>query len=163
MATATCNRNEPAELTEKLVAAIESGKYDTIICNHPNGDMVGHTPAHGSRHQSAVEALITVIEQATKAVESVGGQSLITATTATCVEQMRDPATVRRILLHTNLPVPLIWRRRENEGGRRRQTFDIAPTVVAMYGKLARDTVSSCSSWNNPPHEERRLTPFNRP
>ncbi len=31
-----------AELTEKLVAAIESGKYDTIICNYPNGDMVGH-------------------------------------------------------------------------------------------------------------------------
>ncbi|XNM48006.1 hypothetical protein ACLK17_22305 [Escherichia coli] len=32
-----------AELTEKLVAAIKSGKYDTIICNYPNSDMVGHT------------------------------------------------------------------------------------------------------------------------
>jgi 2,3-bisphosphoglycerate-independent phosphoglycerate mutase len=31
------------ELTDKLVAAIKSGKYDVIICNYPNGDMVGHT------------------------------------------------------------------------------------------------------------------------
>lgn len=37
-----------AELTEKLVAAIKSGKYDTIICNYPNGDMVGHTADCGT-------------------------------------------------------------------------------------------------------------------
>ncbi|STU87644.1 phosphoglyceromutase [Klebsiella pneumoniae] len=38
-----------AELTEKLVAAIKGGKYDTIICNYPNGDMVGHTGVGSSR------------------------------------------------------------------------------------------------------------------
>ncbi|ECT2327320.1 2,3-bisphosphoglycerate-independent phosphoglycerate mutase, partial [Salmonella enterica subsp. enterica serovar Reading] len=43
-----------AELTEKLVAAIESGKYDTIICNYPNGDMVGHT--------GVMEAAIKAVE-----------------------------------------------------------------------------------------------------
>ncbi|SUH34076.1 phosphoglyceromutase [Salmonella enterica subsp. enterica] len=59
-----------AELTEKLVAAIESGKYDTIICNYPNGDMVGHTGVMEAAIK-AVEALDNCIEQVTKAVESV--------------------------------------------------------------------------------------------
>ncbi len=64
-----------AELTEKLVAAIESGKYDTIICNYPNGDMVGHTGVMEAAIK-AVEALDNCIDQVTKAVESVGGQLL---------------------------------------------------------------------------------------
>lgn len=46
-----------AELTEKLVAAIKGGKYDTIICNYPNGDMVGHTGVMEAAVK-AVEALI---------------------------------------------------------------------------------------------------------
>ncbi|EEP1025555.1 2,3-bisphosphoglycerate-independent phosphoglycerate mutase, partial [Salmonella enterica] len=79
-----------AELTEKLVAAIESGKYDTIICNYPNGDMVGHTGVMEAAIK-AVEALDNCIEQVTKAVESVGGQLLITADHGNA-EQMRDPA-----------------------------------------------------------------------
>ncbi|PVM62138.1 2,3-bisphosphoglycerate-independent phosphoglycerate mutase, partial [Salmonella enterica subsp. enterica serovar Rubislaw] len=80
-----------AELTEKLVAAIESGKYDTIICNYPNGDMVGHTGVMEAAIK-AVEALDNCIDQVTKAVESVGGQLLITADHGNA-EQMRDPAT----------------------------------------------------------------------
>lgn len=79
-----------AELTEKLVAAIESGKYDTIICNYPNGDMVGHTGVMEAAIK-AVEALDNCIDQVTKAVESVGGQLLITATTAT-----RSRCAIRR-------------------------------------------------------------------
>lgn len=67
-----------AELTKKLVAAIESGKYDTIICNYPNGDMVGHTGVMEAAVK-AVEALDRCVEQVAKAVESVGGQLLITA------------------------------------------------------------------------------------
>lgn len=96
-----------AELTEKLVAAIESGKYDTIICNYPNGDMVGHTGVMEAAIK-AVEALDNCIEQVTKAVESVGGQLLITADHGNA-EQMRDPATGQAHTAHTNLPVPLIY------------------------------------------------------
>ncbi|MGS9235478.1 phosphoglycerate mutase, partial [Salmonella enterica subsp. enterica serovar Infantis] len=80
-----------AELTEKLVAAIESGKYDTIICNYPNGDMVGHTGVMEAAIK-AVDALDNCIEQVTKAVESVGGPLLIPADHGNA-EQMRDPAT----------------------------------------------------------------------
>lgn len=54
-----------AELTEKLVAAIESGKYDTIICNYPNGDMVGHTGVMEAAIK-AVEALDNCIDQVQK-------------------------------------------------------------------------------------------------
>ncbi len=60
-----------AELTEKLVTAITSGKYDTIICNYPNGDMVGHTGVFEAA-VAAVEALDHCVEQVVKAVESVG-------------------------------------------------------------------------------------------
>ena len=54
-----------AELTEKLVAAIKSGKYDTIICNYPNGDMVGHTGVMEAAVK-AVEALDTAWKKSRK-------------------------------------------------------------------------------------------------
>ncbi|EAM2048602.1 2,3-bisphosphoglycerate-independent phosphoglycerate mutase [Salmonella enterica] len=122
-----------AELTEKLVAAIESGKYDTIICNYPNGDMVGHTGVMEAAIK-AVEALDNCIEQVTKAVESVGGQLLITADHGNA-EQMRDPATGQAHTAHTNLPVPLIYVGEKNvkvvEGGK---LSDIAPTMLSLMG-----------------------------
>lgn len=122
-----------AELTEKLVAAIESGKYDTIICNYPNGDMVGHTGVMEAAIK-AVEALDNCIEQVTKAVESVGGQLLITADHGNA-EQMRDPATGQAHTAHTNLPVPLIYVGVKNvkavEGGK---LSDIAPTMLSLMG-----------------------------
>ncbi|PWD18596.1 2,3-bisphosphoglycerate-independent phosphoglycerate mutase [Salmonella enterica subsp. enterica serovar Rubislaw] len=122
-----------AELTEKLVAAIESGKYDTIICNYPNGDMVGHTGVMEAAIK-AVEALDNCIDQVTKAVESVGGQLLITADHGNA-EQMRDPATGQAHTAHTNLPVPLIYVGGKNgkavEGGK---LSDIAPTMLSLMG-----------------------------
>ncbi|OMM92673.1 phosphoglycerate mutase (2,3-diphosphoglycerate-independent) [Salmonella enterica subsp. enterica serovar Enteritidis] len=122
-----------AELTEKLVAAIESGKYDTIICNYPNGDMVGHTGVMEAAIK-AVEALDNCIEQVTKAVESVGGQLLITADHGNA-EQMRDPATGQAHTAHTNLPVPLIYVGEKNvkavEVGK---LSDIAPTMLSLMG-----------------------------
>ncbi|EHO3222996.1 2,3-bisphosphoglycerate-independent phosphoglycerate mutase [Salmonella enterica subsp. enterica serovar Kentucky] len=122
-----------AELTEKLVAAIESGKYDTIICNYPNGDMVGHTGVMEAAIK-AVEALDNCIDQVTKAVESVGGQLLITADHGNA-EQMRDPATGQAHTAHTNLPVPLIYVGEKNvkavEGG---TLSDIAPTMLSLMG-----------------------------
>lgn len=57
-----------AELTEQLVAAIGSGQYDTIICNYPNGDMVGHTGVYDAAVK-AVEALDACIGQVVEAVQ----------------------------------------------------------------------------------------------
>ena len=122
-----------AELTEKLVAAIKSGKYDTIICNYPNGDMVGHTGVFEAA-VAAVETLDKCIADVTDAVESTGGQLLITADHGNA-EQMRDPATGQAHTAHTNLPVPLIYVGGKSvkavSGGK---LSDIAPTMLSLMG-----------------------------
>lgn len=122
-----------AELTEKLTAAIRSGKYDAIICNYPNGDMVGHTGVFDAAIK-AVEALDNCIAQVTEVVESVGGQLLITADHGNA-EQMRDPSTGQAHTAHTNLPVPLIYVGEKQvkavEGGK---LSDIAPTMLSLMG-----------------------------
>ncbi|MCS2157593.1 2,3-bisphosphoglycerate-independent phosphoglycerate mutase [Scandinavium sp. H11S7] len=122
-----------AELTEKLVGAIKGGKYDTIICNYPNGDMVGHTGVMEAAVQ-AIEALDNCIAEVTTAVESVGGQLLITADHGNA-EQMRDPATGQAHTAHTNLPVPLIYvggkAVKAADGGK---LSDIAPTMLTLMG-----------------------------
>ncbi|QKN79964.1 2,3-bisphosphoglycerate-independent phosphoglycerate mutase [Scandinavium goeteborgense] len=122
-----------AELTEKLVGAIKGGTYDTIICNYPNGDMVGHTGVMEAAVQ-AIEALDNCIAEVTAAVESVGGQLLITADHGNA-EQMRDPATGQAHTAHTNLPVPLIYvggkAVKAVDGGK---LSDIAPTMLTLMG-----------------------------
>ncbi|HBC83491.1 MAG TPA: 2,3-bisphosphoglycerate-independent phosphoglycerate mutase [Escherichia sp.] len=122
-----------AELTEKLVAAIKSGKYDTIICNYPNGDMVGHTGVFEAA-VTAVETLDKCIAEVADAVESAGGQLLITADHGNA-EQMRDPATGQAHTAHTNLPVPLIYVGGKSvkavSGGK---LSDIAPTMLSLMG-----------------------------
>ncbi|MBK4714364.1 MULTISPECIES: 2,3-bisphosphoglycerate-independent phosphoglycerate mutase [Tenebrionibacter/Tenebrionicola group] len=119
------------ELTGKLVAAIESGKYDAIICNYPNGDMVGHTGVFDAAVK-AVEALDRCIDQVTRAVQGVGGQLLITADHGNA-EQMRDPSTGQAHTAHTNLPVPLIYVGDKTvkavDGGK---LSDIAPTMLSL-------------------------------
>lgn len=122
-----------AELTEKLVAAIKSGKYDAIICNYPNGDMVGHTGVFDAA-VSAVEALDHCIAQVTDAVNEVDGQLLITADHGNA-EQMRDPATGQAHTAHTSLPVPLIYVGAKQvtaiNGGK---LSDLAPTMLNLMG-----------------------------
>lgn len=122
-----------AELTEKLVGAIKGGKFDAIICNYPNGDMVGHTGVMEAAVK-AIEALDHCIDEVSKAVESVGGQLLITADHGNA-EQMRDPSTGQAHTAHTNLPVPLIYvggkAVKAVEGGK---LSDIAPTMLTLMG-----------------------------
>lgn len=122
-----------AELTSKLVAAIGSGKYDAIICNYPNGDMVGHTGDYNAA-VAAVEALDNCVDQVTKAVMAAGGQLMITADHGNA-EQMRDPATGQAHTAHTSLPVPLIYVGDKTvqavEGGK---LSDLAPTMLSLMG-----------------------------
>jgi 2,3-bisphosphoglycerate-independent phosphoglycerate mutase len=95
------------ELTDKLTQAIRIGRYDTIICNYANGDMVGHTgmlqPA-----QQAVETLDHCLKRLCEALNDVGGQMLVTADHGN-VEQMSDPETDQAHTAHTNNPVPLVY------------------------------------------------------
>ena len=119
------------ELTDKLVAAIESQKYDVIICNYPNGDMVGHTGVFEAAVK-AVEALDSCIARVVDAVKKVDGQALITADHGNA-EKMRDEQTGQAHTAHTNLPVPLIYIGNQAvkpvEGGK---LSDLAPTILAL-------------------------------
>lgn len=95
------------EVTEKLVAAIKSGDYDTIICNYANGDMVGHTGVFDAAVK-AVEALDECLGKVTAAVREVNGHCLITADHGNC-EQMSDAATGQAHTAHTCELVPLVY------------------------------------------------------
>ncbi|WP_428774340.1 2,3-bisphosphoglycerate-independent phosphoglycerate mutase [Vibrio sp.] len=119
------------ELTDKMVAAIKSGKYDTIICNYPNADMVGHTGVYEAA-EKAIEAVDNSVGQIVAAIKEVGGQLLITADHGNA-EMMVDPQTGGTHTAHTNLPVPLIY------VGDKAITFksggklsDLAPTMLAL-------------------------------
>ncbi|NLS14023.1 2,3-bisphosphoglycerate-independent phosphoglycerate mutase [Vibrio sp. SM6] len=121
------------ELTDKLVAAIESGKYDTIICNYPNADMVGHTGVYDAAEQ-AIEALDSCVGRVVEAIKAVGGQLLITADHGNA-EMMVDPETGGIHTAHTSLPVPLIYVGEKavefKAGGK---LSDLAPTMLALEG-----------------------------
>ncbi|MGN0909273.1 MAG: 2,3-bisphosphoglycerate-independent phosphoglycerate mutase [Succinivibrio sp.] len=120
------------ELTDKLCAAIESGKYDVVICNYPNGDMVGHTGKFEAAVK-AVEAVDHCIGRVVESLKKVGGECLITADHGNC-ERMKDMTTGQPYTAHTNLPVPFIYVGRKakmREGGR---LCDIAPTILKLIG-----------------------------
>ncbi|MCT8127115.1 MAG: 2,3-bisphosphoglycerate-independent phosphoglycerate mutase [Alishewanella aestuarii] len=120
------------ELTDKLVAAIHSGKFDVIICNYPNGDMVGHTGIMSAAIK-AVEAVDRSIGRVVAALQQVGGECLITADHGNA-EQMQDPDSGQAHTAHTSDPVPLIYVGRPAtavEGG---ILSDIAPTMLQLMG-----------------------------
>jgi len=95
------------ELTEALVNAIESGKYDLIICNYANTDMVGHS-GKLSAVISAVETVDACLGKIHKACQNTGAEMLITADHGNA-EQMVNPITNKIHTAHTNNPVPLIY------------------------------------------------------
>src|SRR5690606_19306798 len=94
-------------VTDKLVEAIESGKYDVIICNYANCDMVGHSGIFEAAVK-AVEAIDICLGRVLAAVEKVGGEALITADHGN-VEQMFDEETVQVSTQHSTLPVPFVF------------------------------------------------------
>jgi 2,3-bisphosphoglycerate-independent phosphoglycerate mutase len=122
------------ELTDHLVAAIESGDYDAIICNYANGDMVGHTGKMDAAIK-AVEALDICLKRITDAILKVDGECLITADHGN-VELMIDPNTGGPVTSHTNGPVPLVHV--SNKGNavslKAGKLSDIAPTLLTMLG-----------------------------
>lgn len=120
------------ELTDALVDAIDSGKFDVIICNYPNGDMVGHTGNFEAAKQ-ACEAVDLAVGRVVEALQRNGGECLITADHGNA-EQMNDHQTGQSHTAHTSNLVPLLYVGREAtpvEGGR---LSDIAPTMLHLLG-----------------------------
>jgi 2,3-bisphosphoglycerate-independent phosphoglycerate mutase len=121
------------EVTDELVTAIRSGKYDAIICNYANGDMVGHTGNFDAAVQ-AVETLDQCLERLVAAIEEHGGQMLVTADHGN-VEQMSDPETGQAHTAHTSELVPLVYvgdQALEFAGGG--ALSDVAPTLLHLMG-----------------------------
>tara|TARA_R110001592_G_scaffold363393_1_gene687197 strand:- start:37090 stop:38646 length:1557 start_codon:yes stop_codon:yes gene_type:complete len=122
------------ELTDKLIAAIHSGKYDLIVCNYANGDMVGHTGILAAAIK-AVEALDTCLGRVEEALLESGGEALVTADHGNC-EQMLDYESGQLHTQHTTDLVPLVYIgnravQLDPAGGK---LSDIAPTLLALMG-----------------------------
>jgi 2,3-bisphosphoglycerate-independent phosphoglycerate mutase len=119
-------------LTDKLVEAIASGKYDAIICNYPNGDMVGHSGVFEAAVK-ACEAVDHCIGRVINALEEHGGEALITADHGNA-EQMANPATGQAHTAHTSEPVPFIYVGRDATPQDGKTLSDVAPTMLHLMG-----------------------------
>jgi len=121
------------EVTDRLVAAVESGRFDAIICNYANGDMVGHT-GNFEAAVKAIEVLDHCIGRVTGAVLAAGGELLITADHGNA-EQMTDPKSRQVHTAHTVNPVPLVYVGKAApalmENG---ALCDVAPTLLQIMG-----------------------------
>jgi 2,3-bisphosphoglycerate-independent phosphoglycerate mutase len=123
-----------SEVTDRAVEAIDSGKYDLIVLNYANPDMVGHTGLFDAA-EHAVEAVDACLGRLAQAVEAAGGTLVITADHGNA-EMMRDPETGAPHTAHTLNPVPLLVVNppaaiRQVQNGR---LADVAPTLLALLG-----------------------------
>ncbi len=124
------------EVTRATVEAIRSGRYDFVLVNYANPDMVGHT--------GVLEAAITAVEtvdhgigELSRAVLDMGGAMIVTADHGNC-ETMIDPRTGAPHTAHTLNPVPLWFVRGADEGHKvplhRGRICDVAPTMLELMG-----------------------------
>jgi 2,3-bisphosphoglycerate-independent phosphoglycerate mutase len=139
-----------AEITDAMIAALQSGQYRTLRCNYANGDMVGHT-GNFAAATIAIEAVDLSLARLLQAVDAAGGVALITADHGNADEmyeidkKTKEPArnddgSFKAKTAHTLNPVPLILYDNVS-GGRLRlkQTetaglSNIAATVVNLLG-----------------------------
>ncbi|WP_456268921.1 2,3-bisphosphoglycerate-independent phosphoglycerate mutase [Kushneria sp. AK178] len=129
------------EVTDRLVEAIDSGRFDLVICNYANGDMVGHS-GDLEAATKAIEAVDECLGRVVEAIERAGGECLVTADHGNA-EQMVDPETGKPQTAHTTFQVPLVYVSQRqatlSEDGR---LCDIAPTLLAMMGQTQPDEMT---------------------
>jgi 2,3-bisphosphoglycerate-independent phosphoglycerate mutase len=118
------------ELTAKAVEAIGSGRYDMIVLNFANPDMVGHTGSLPAAIK-AVEAADTGLGKIADAIAKAGGALLVTADHGNC-ELMRDPVTGGPHTSHTTNPVPVLLAGGGNASLADGRLADLAPTILAL-------------------------------
>ncbi len=121
------------EVTDRIVEAIEQQRYDVIVVNYANGDMVGHTGVFAAAVQ-AVECLDACLGRIVTALDKVGGEALITADHGN-VEQMEDEVTGQAHTAHTCEPVPFIYVGKRPASMRNNGVLaDVAPTMLTLMG-----------------------------
>jgi len=116
-------------LTTKLIDAVNSAKYDLIICNVANGDMVGHTGSMPAAIK-AVEAVDEFIKELVPALQATDSQMLLTADHGNCEEMLDENNNV--LTKHSKNPVPVCYFGSKNvqlvDGG----LADLAPTILKL-------------------------------
>ena len=123
------------EITDKAIELINEKKYDVMILNFANCDMVGHTGVMEAA-MKAVAAVDECVDRVVKAVLDNGGRAFVTADHGNA-DQMVDPETGEPFTAHTTNPVPFIAigpemvGKKLREGGR---LADIAPTMLHSMG-----------------------------
>jgi 2,3-bisphosphoglycerate-independent phosphoglycerate mutase len=125
------------ELTDKLIEAINANKYNAIICNYANCDMVGHSGILEAAIQ-AVETLDVCIGRVISAAKNIGAEVLITADHGNA-ELMRDYENMQPHTQHTTNVVPFIYVGRHSTLANTGALSDIAPTMLYLMG-LAQPT-----------------------
>ena len=121
------------EVTDKIVDAIEHQRFDVIIVNYANGDMVGHSGIMEAAVK-AVECLDVCVGRIIEALEKVGGEALITADHGN-VEQMTDEHTHQAHTAHTTEPVPFVYVGKRDLKVRTGGVLaDVAPTMLTLLG-----------------------------
>ena len=120
------------EVTENVLNAIHSRKYDSIILNFANPDMVGHT-GNVEAVIKALESLDGCVEKIVEAIEEEHGILLITADHGNC-EQMIDYKTGEPHTAHTTNPVPLVLVGKDDVKLKEGRLADLAPTMLDLIG-----------------------------
>ncbi|NIA68290.1 2,3-bisphosphoglycerate-independent phosphoglycerate mutase [Pelagibius litoralis] len=120
------------EVTDKLVEAIGSGRFDLVVVNYANGDMVGHTGDLVAA-MKAVACVDTCVGRLAEAVEKAGGCILLTADHGNA-EQMTDESTGQAHTAHTMNKVPLLLINGPQQvtGLSEGRLADIAPTILDL-------------------------------
>lgn len=118
------------EVTDKLVAAIEGGSYDVIICNYANPDMVGHTGKFDAAVK-AIEAIDACLGRIVAAIDNCGGEMLVTADHGNA-ELMLDNNSGQPHTAHTTNLVPLVYVGRPAQMLENGALSDIAPTMLTL-------------------------------
>ena len=119
------------EVCDKVCEAIKSEKYDTIILNFANCDMVGHTGVIPAAVK-AVETVDTCVGRVVEALDSVGGVALITADHGNA-EKLADEEG-KPFTAHTTNPVPVCLTSHDYELRDGGILSDIAPTMLELLG-----------------------------
>jgi 2,3-bisphosphoglycerate-independent phosphoglycerate mutase len=128
------------ELTDQLVEAILAKKYNAIICNYANGDMVGHT-GNLQAAIKAIEALDICIGRVVEAMQAIGGEVIITADHGNA-EMMFDPENNQLHTQHTTNLVPFIYVGRPATLKQNGKLSDLAPTLLNLMGIAKPDEMT---------------------
>jgi len=121
------------EVTQKLLAALQSRKYDLIICNYANPDMVGHTGNFDATIK-ALEAVDGCLGKVVNTLQELGGEMIVIADHGNA-EQMLDSATKQVHTAHTTNPVPCIYVGRPATITKTLgKLIDVAPTMLYLMG-----------------------------